>query len=327
MSRFQRAAVYLSIRRDDPALDEVKKGDTPGLLAGRLWEAGKMEAARAAYLTLIEDTSEGDRSDYTRRQAALKLLPDASPAEKDRIRKALLPLLESDARGGNYLHTEEAARILRELCHPDCLEVLLVILPRTDSLHQRAARTATLAVRELGPEARQKGAARLIENLNPRATPRSEPDATIYLLEILWLGDESRFAKVAQALPASWRASWTALNPLWAIANAKDEGAVLIQLLETPGDLPVAAREWAAFRLGDLKEKRAVKVLTATLIGDHRWALTSTTRDALISIGGVEVETEMLALLPHEDRQYVRSAAVEVLFRLQGARSRDSRKT
>ena len=90
-----------------------------------------------------------------------------------------------------------------------------------------------------------------------------------------------------------------------------------------PGPLPVPARDWAAFRLGDLKEKRAVPVLTQTLIRDADWRLTQTARDALITIGGTEVETEMLALLTHEDCQRVRPAAIEVLFRLQGERSRD----
>jgi hypothetical protein len=38
--------------------------------------------------------------------------------------------------------------IYRQACHPDGLEALLAILPRTDFLPQRAARTATMAVRE-----------------------------------------------------------------------------------------------------------------------------------------------------------------------------------
>jgi len=179
-----------------------------------------------------------------------------------------------------------------------------------------------MAVCELGREARQKGATRLVEHLGPTATRARDPDVTV-LLEITWLGDEGCFREVARGLPASWRTAWTALSPLRAITEAKDEGAVLMQFLETPGTRPVPACEWAVFRLGDLKDTRAVQVLTQTLIRDTDWRLNQTVRDALICIGGTEVETNMLALLTHENRQRVRPAAIEVLFRLQGERSRD----
>ena len=77
------------------------------------------------------------------------------------------------------------------------------------------------------------------------------------------------------------------------------------------------------FCLGDIKEKRAVNVLTATLTHSRYWRLIGTTRDALIRIGGPEVENGMLRLMTHEDHSHVRGAATEVLFRLQGERSRD----
>ena len=313
------AARYLSKRRDDPALDEINKWrETSSVRAGRLWEAGDMKAARAAYLAIVENGSERD---YARRSAASRLLPEANADEKERIREALLALLLADARGNDYTSANAAARILRELHHPDCLEVLLVLASLDRSLYWRAAKTAALAIRELGPKARQQAVAHLIEDLGSR-TPATRM-RILYLLQLIWLGDKESFGKFVNGLTDTWPSTGTSLNPLCLVADERDEGAFLVRLLAKPVDLPRPAREWVVFCLGDLKEKRAVKVLTATLTREPGWSLTGTTRDALIRIGGPEVENEMLKLMTHEDRDRVRQAAIEVLFRLQGERSRD----
>ena len=314
----QRAARYLSQRRDDPALEQIISPPTDWARAERQWLAGETQATRPTFLAAIEDAK---ASDYVRRQSALRLIPDATPAEKERIRQALLVQLEADAHGGNYLYIEAAARILRGLQHPDCLEALLAILPRMASTEQRAARTATLAVRELGPEARRKGAARLIENLETAVAKINYSDPAVYLVRMIWLGDEASFARMEKIMPAAWQKSWAALKPLQAVGTAKDEGDLLRQLIAKPEGLPGAAQEWAIFRLGDLKAPGTVKMLTETLIRENNWTLTEITREALSGLGGTDVETEMLALLTHPDRQHVRKEAIEVLFGLQGARA------
>lgn len=50
------AASYLSKRRDDPVLDEMRGlKKTPRWRAGQLWKAGDTKAARVAYLAIIEN--------------------------------------------------------------------------------------------------------------------------------------------------------------------------------------------------------------------------------------------------------------------------------
>ena len=317
------AASYLAKRRDDPALEKINEERvTPWVRAERLRKAGRKEEARAAYLAIVENPNDNS---YATNEAAKKLLADATPAEKDRIRLALLPRLTAAARDGNYIEAANAARILRQLHHPDCLEALLALSPRTDWSFRDAARIAILAIHDLGADARRQGVERLMANLGPAATkPSQEADArTFHLLAILWLGDKETPDRITGALPESWQKAWADLGPLASIASQKDEAAFLIQVLDKPGSLPVSGREWAAFRLGDLKDPRAVKVLTANLLREADWRSTQTTRDALISIGGPDVEREMLALLMDEDRTRIRPAAIEVLFRLQGERSAD----
>jgi HEAT repeat protein len=319
------AARYLSKRRDDPALNEIRGvSKTQWRRATRLWEAGDTKAARAAYLAIVED---GVESGYTRRSAATRLLPNASASEKERIRKALLPQLLADARAGNYLEKNRTAHILRELHHVDCLEALLALTSRIDLLIAKTvdtATTATLAIRELGPEARQQAVTRLIEDLGAGTVKTQGTRVrTLYLLELIWIGDKESLGKVADVMPDSWLSTWTALHPLRLAADGEDEGAALVRVLAKPVDLPSRVREWVAFCLGDMKEKRAVKALTETLTCDPDWRLTRAARDALICIGGPEVEKEMLKLLTHEDHNRVRRAATEVLFRLQGASSCD----
>ena len=192
------------------------------------------------------------------------------------------------------------------------------------SLYLPAARTATLGIRELGSEARQQAFARLTEGLGAGAVEVQDTRTRLfYLLALIWLGDEESLDELADVMPAPWRPTWTALSPLYPLADERDEGAFLVRLLAESTDLPHPAREWVIFCLGDRKEKRAVNVLTATLTHSRYWRLIGTTRDALIRIGGPEVENEMLKLMTHEDHSHVRGAATEVLFRVQGGRSRD----
>ena len=313
----QQAASYLAKRRDDPALDAILGPGTPWMHAEALSNAGKREQARAAFLAILEDPQ---WNSYTTPTAAFKLLPDATAAEKDRIRKALLPQLAAVARSGNYLEIENAARILRALRHPDTLEPLLAILPRTESLYASAARTATLAIRELGPAARKQAATLLIGKLSAVASVNDSDATTRHLLQLVYLADKDDLATAARAMPEPLRASWAAAAPLQTAANDADECAALNRALENAAGLARPTRQWALYRLGDLKDPRAMPVLKETIIRESDWTLTQAARDSLINIGSPEVEKEMLPLLTHENRDTVRPIAIEVLFGIQGVR-------
>lgn len=314
------SARYLAKRRDDPALDAILGPATPWTRAEALSNAGKREQARAAFLTILEDPR---WNPYTTPTAAFKLLPGATPAEMDRIRNALLPQLATVARSGNYLEINDAARILRLLRHPDALDPLLDILPRTDFLNASAARIATLAIRELGPAARKQAAALLLAKLSSVASLNDNEATTRCLLQFIYLADENDLAAAARAMPELLRDSWTAAAPLQAAANDADECVALIEALDKFPDLARPTRQWALLRLGDLKDPRAIPVLKDAILRELDSTLAQAARDSLINIGSPEVEKEMLPLLTHENRETVRPIAIEVLFAIQGNRALD----
>jgi len=313
------AARYLSKRRDVPEWNELcGKSESDWHRANKSWDAGDMKAARVAYLEIIENNT---NSRYVRFSSATKLLPHASTVEKERIRKALLSQLLADASGDNYLHVQEAVHIMRELHHIDCLEALIEIVLRGDRIHRIAGRVATLAIRELGSEARQKCTGRLLKNLDSDALKINDRSLmTIYLMKLIWLGDQESFARVEKVLPVSWKSTWEALGPLRLMIDEKDEASGFIHLLAQSEDFPEMAGEWIIFYLGDLKEKRAVNTLVEILIHHRNQTLTRAARDALIGIGGTEVENEMLKFMTLPDRTR-RRMAVEVLFGMKGARA------
>jgi HEAT repeat protein len=314
------AARYLVRRRPDPELEALIESEkTPWRRAESLRESGDDEAAKALYLQVIQDES---ANDYRRRWSATRIVHQASPEEKQRIRAALLPLLAKDAETDNWINAREAAGILRGLEHPDCLEPLLRLTQWSPSHYRTSVQVATMGIRDLGREARRKAAAQLIEKLESAGDRAVRGENTMRdLLELVWLGDQHDLEKARQVMPARYRASWETLRPLWALDEQEDEGAFLLERLRSDRNLPVEARLWIVFRLGDLRDRRAVEPLARCLVEELDWRLDRTASEALVKIGGPQVEEEMIALLIHEDHNRVRRHAIETLFPVQGERS------
>lgn len=284
-----------------------------------LRQSGNDKAAKVLYLEIIEDKNE---SDYTRRSAAAGIVHQASTAEKERIRKALLPLLAKDAETNNFIYAGHAAEILKGLRHPDCLKPLLRILQWSPAYFRDSVVVATTAIRDLGPEARQEATAQLIERLASVPAERVRGENPVRdLLELAWLGTEADFRHAGLVMPARYRSIWQTLQPLLPVHQQEDEGLFLAKLLHSGSTLPQEAREWILFRLGDLRDARAVDALVRCLVEESAWQLTRGASEALIKIGGPAVEQEMTKLLTHKDREGVRRPAIEVLFKLQGERS------
>lgn len=316
------AARYLSLRRNDPAFEQaVRKRDTPFATVGRMWSAGETTSTRAAALALLEDDKQ---STHVRRHCAVRLADDATSAEKERIRKAMLPVLTADVWGGNWLEASEAVRVLRALRHADCLEALMAMLPRTEHPDRDAARTAAMAIRELGPDARRRATQSLIDGLaNMERKLRTRMQAELpYQLELLWLTDKDGLTRADSAMPAEWRRSWQDLSPLRALAVTSDEGALLIGLHTNPGPLPYEAQKCVLYRLGDLREQRAVGMLTRAPNIGCLSAWHADVEKTLMAIGGPQVEAEMLPLLRSDDK-CVRKLALDALVRIQGKSSRE----
>lgn len=314
------AAEYLVIRGGSAELKPIAYPErTPWQQAERLWKSGDKKAAKALYLKIIEDKGEGD---YTRRNAAGRIVRRAGPEEKKRIRMALLPLLARDAETNNFIHARQAAEILRALGHRECLAPLVGLLQWPSYSHQRSVREATMAIRELGMPARREAAEKLTDRLESAGDRRvSGENPMRLLLELVWVGTGEDFREAELVMPDRYRRSWEALGPLLPLAEQKDEGAFLLQRLQSGPPLSREVRDWVLYRLGDLRDRRAVEQLVRCVVEEPDWMLNGTASEALVKIGGPAVEAEMAKLLTHEDHNRVRRHAVDAIFKLQGNRS------
>ena len=314
------AARYLLKRRDDPALRAlIGAKKTLWHEAENLRTAGDQEAAKVLYLRIIEDAK---ASDYTRRQAALWILRRAAADEKDRICKALLPLLTKDAETENFIYARDAAKILRGLRRPQCLGPLVRLLRWPSSIYRPSVQVATMAIRELGPKARKKAAAQLIERLASASDRSGSQDERLrLLLQLVWLGNVDDFRKAEFVMPAGYRSSWETLQPFLDLDRHDDEGDFLLKQQHSAPMLWAEVRLWVLFRLGDLREARAVDTLVHYLAEEPDWRMCRTASEALVKIGGAGVEREMTKLLTHEDHNRVRRHAIDTLFAIQGERS------
>lgn len=312
------ASRYLAKRFKNEKYQELSKPkETRWLKASQLEEEGKIKEAREIYYELVADNSEDD---YSRRTTALKLVKDANEEELAIIRKAILPLLKSDVKGDNYIWTHEAARILRALHHPDCLPALLKLLEHNEGIQEKSVQQATMAIRELGVDARQRAVEKIKEMLQtapPKHPTGDNPER--YLLELVWLGNEKQILETKDILHTTYQRFWEYTKPLIPLNNTEDEVLLLIDLLNGPiKDSYREIRHWVVFRLGDLRDERAIPVLVNYLKSVNNMHYYG--EEALKNISGERVEQAMIELLLDEE-QRVRGVATEVLLNLQGKRS------
>ena len=294
-----------------------------------LLRAGETEKAKAVFLAIVEDAN-APPADRTRAAHAAVGLCDEQG--KARIRRAVLGLLGQEALGTNGFAALQATETLRGLRDPDCLDPLMRVLEHNCPRYDDLAREATFAIAELGPAARQKAAEgvlrRIRDMLRPGGTghPHYANGTHSYFLQLAWLGDAAAFGEVEQVLPPSDRKWWDAIRPVLGAGDGGDAGR-LRKLLEAHPQMVAVAREWIVVRLGELRDARAAGVLASLVTEPGAGMLREAAKEALIRIGGREVEEQMTQLLRHEqtqllphEQQYVRRIAMEVLFRVQGPR-------
>jgi hypothetical protein len=177
-----------------------------------------------------------------------------------------------------------------------------------------------MAIRELGDEARLQAVGGILEALKtPPQKAVVGPNRVRYPLELAWLGDEKRFEEAEKVMHPDYRKAWKSLQSLRGYGKAKDEGAFLFEQL-APSALPDEATLWVVLRLADLKERRAADELIRCL-QDKGSLLNQPIVDALVTIGGPEIEKGLVKLLGHNDLNGVRHYATEALLRLLGERS------
>ena len=154
---------YISKRRaksnPKPVTTQVK---TAYQQAEELADLGKHKEATALYL---QEILANKKDGYVRRWSALKAIPYASTEQKEALRKSLLPLLAEDASTGNYLEATDAADILQKLQHEECLDSLIKLMDRRDSLFTKANRMAAFGIAKLSSGARHKASLHLIDQI------------------------------------------------------------------------------------------------------------------------------------------------------------------
>jgi len=289
----------------------------PFRLATELEEAGDQNRARAMWLRIAEDPLE---EDWARLWAAEHLSRSRVETERERIRRALLPLVERIARSGDYLQCRSAVQTLRALKHPDTLQSLLCVLDKQSWLFEKATKPAVMALRELGQTAQQRAAVLLTEKTGAligagQAGHLSNLD--LLLVPLMWLGDEKTFAEVERLLDGAFRQHWARYVPLRAAIRSGDETAALIGLLTEPNALPEEAMLWIIFRLGDLKDKRAMGPLVRHL--DRRTlARPDLIIEALTQFEGADLQQEIERQLARSDRNGSRRNLTDLLFSLPG---------
>lgn len=279
---------YVMKRRGkSPAKAAPTQAKTSYQKAEELNDAGKHKEATALY---IEEILNNKKDGYVRRWSALKAIPYATSEQKDAIRKSMLPLISEDASTGNYLEATDAADILQKLQHDDCLDSLVKLLDRRESLFNKANRMAAFGIAKLSGAARQKAAAHLMEHIKG-AKFKNEMDQQnqlIVLLELAWIGSAKDFEAVNQQLTNTAALSvWKSIQPL--VSTNKKDGIFLIDVLKNNPSLPHLAKDWIIVELGELKEERAADLILAHL-SDMKYQYDGYVADeALKSIGGKHV--------------------------------------
>ncbi len=288
---------------------------TPYQRAETLYGEGKIKESLEFYITEIQSNK---NNSYVRRWSALKATPHATAEQKERIRKALLPLLAQDASTGNYLEATDAAEILQKLHHDDCLDSLIVLLDRRDSLFAKANRIAAFAILALGTDARRKTAQHLIAQIkSPKFSSDASENQLVTLLELAWIGDSSNYSTVDHLLAASPSLPlWKSIHPLLTAEDKSKDGLYLIDVLKKNPALPHLAQDWIIVQLGSLKEERAADLILAHLKNMKYQYDGFVSDEALKSIGGKYVcqQVEKIALGSDEE---VSRNAVDILCEIE----------
>jgi len=281
--------------------------------AERLWKSNQRQRGRSLFLAVARDAQEDD---FSRLYAASTVASSLTPSERAELQPAIRSFLAGKVEKGNYLELRDVAKILRALRNAENLDLLIGLLERKeeDLIYQETPCIATMAIRDLGKRAQEKAAEQLLARIPALYGPYREiAKPTPQLLALAWLGNEVQWKRIE-----NWR--WGPLQSLLGVGQQLDEGLFLIRVLQDRSDLPQLAREWIAVRLGDLKEKRAVPELIGLLTNDIDSSAMPSATQALVGIGGPAVEAETAKLLTHP-RQDVRVSAIDILCRLQGAKT------
>lgn len=146
-----------------------------------------------------------------------------------------------------------------------------------------------------------------------------------FLLEFTWLKEAQDVSilssKIGEKSPAAsaWYSAWHQMLPLIQGLKSGDEGADLIHLLHEKTALPAVALDWIYYRLGDLRDVRAIDLLVEQFKKEASYS-PQTLKDALVTISGDLVARRMEAMAL--DKSAARQAdAIDVLIEIRKEKS------
>jgi HEAT repeat protein len=193
------------------------------------------------------------------------------------------------------------------------------VFQHQDSVYDAAIREAAIAIHELGEQAKGEAARKIFEIT--QAPPEKQVTgnrAISQLLALVWLADEAEFSQARKTMDPGFQQRWPSVAILAGLQSADDEAAFLIECLTASEKKAIdrKVQEWIVFRLGDLKDTRAVPAIAALV--EHPYSRSPLMlQAALTSIGGAEAEAAMLKLLTHKEPS-VRRMATNIICDLLG---------
>jgi HEAT repeat protein len=318
------AQTYLAKRDASVAVVAEQQKKTPYLEARQLFQSERKAEGALAHLVLLENQKPDA---YFSHWTAEEILPFLDDEGKARLRRVVI---KQALKKPNYLEAESLLKLLRQMPHPEAIPALLNLLnePQPSAsafIWRKAAMFSAFLLHDLGPQARKQATARLLENWRQlTAEKKSNEEPTLFLLQLAWLADDETWQQAPDLIAPQYRAEWQALTLVRAAVIAviqKTEGRNLVTLLKNlPEDFSAQARHWIIYRLGDLHEENAVAPLLEQL-PQSIYMSPPAHKEALMEIGGAEVEEGALKLLRHGNSE-VRRQAMDILRDLRGDKMR-----
>ena len=286
----------------------------------------KAEGARAL-LGVMENKESGIFAGTTIiAWAGEEILPFLDAQGKGRLRALILRQAASET---DYLGAEHLLKLIRRMPDMSLVPALQNLMHdmRPKSLYYRTDKSdilATFVLRDLGPRARELGAAQALKNLQLRLKMDKKPnaeEAQTLLTQLAWLADQPTWHSVPDSIDGEWHREWEKLNYLHAALAGENEAQGLMALLKNPPkELTPDVKNWIIYRLGDLRENAATQWLLAELPKSYYYNPYAL-KEALIEIGGAEVDAGALKLLRHQNLD-VRRQAMDILRALRGEKMR-----
>ncbi len=287
---------------------------TPFQQAEELRQKGKSKEAAKVFQSILESK---EQNGYIVRAAALATLPYVDSNSKEKILKSRIAWFTHDAATGNYLEATDTAEILRQLHSTECVDGLIALLSRREAVFAKANKIATMAILELGLDARRKAAKALLNEIRTTLSSSNNSDEQIrLLLEFAWIkqpGDYEKASKLIAGKP-NWSSSWVTTEPLVKGLDTSNESSFLIQQLKQKTALNSVLIDWIVYRLGDLREVRATDAILELFTSPSYSP--ATISDALIRIGGPKLIEKIEAIALNSKSSY-QGPAIEILTNCQ----------